>query len=66
MFLTYTNPVYEYKPSPDQTASEPVHHPLIIVGAGPVGMAAAIDAGVQGMKVLVDRKSTRLNSSHYS
>ena len=53
MFLTYTNPVYEYKPSPDQTASEPVHHPLIIVGAGPVGMAAAIDAGVQGMKVLV-------------
>lgn len=53
MFLTYTNPVYEYKPSPDQTSSEPVHHPLIIVGAGPVGMAAAIDAGVQGMKVLV-------------
>lgn len=53
MFLTYTNPVYEYVKSPDQDAVTPAHHPLIIVGAGPVGMAAAIDAGQHGMPALV-------------
>ncbi|MEZ5799965.1 MAG: hypothetical protein R3D29_05205 [Nitratireductor sp.] len=28
---------------PDQDAADPVRHPVIIVGAGPVGLAAAID-----------------------
>ena len=53
MFLTYQNPVYPYVKSPDQAVSAPVHHPLVIVGAGPVGMAAAIDAAVRGIGVLV-------------
>jgi len=53
MFLTYQNPVYDYVKSPDQTAAEPTHHPLIVVGAGPIGMGAALDAAVQGMEVLV-------------
>lgn len=53
MFLTYRNPVYPYVKSPDQAASAPAHHPLIVVGAGPVGMAAAIDAAVRGIDVLV-------------
>jgi 3-(3-hydroxy-phenyl)propionate hydroxylase len=53
MFLTYDNPIYEYVRSPDQETATPVHHPLIIVGAGPVGMAAAIDAGQSGIAALV-------------
>ena len=53
MFLTYTNPVYEYRKTADQSAAQPVHHPLIVVGAGPIGMGAAIDAAVQGLDVLV-------------
>ena len=53
MFLTYDNPVYDYARSPDQSAAEPVHHPLIVVGAGPVGMAAAIDAAQRGLQVLL-------------
>ena len=53
MFLTYENPVYDYIKSPDQEKNSLAHHPLIIVGAGPVGMAAALDAGVQGIKTLV-------------
>jgi len=53
MFLTYQNPVYAYVKSPDQGAAEPVHHPLIVVGAGPVGMAAAIDAAMRGIDVLM-------------
>ncbi len=53
MFLTYENPVYEYRKTADQSAAEPAHHPLIVVGAGPIGMGAALDAAVQGMDVLV-------------
>ena len=46
MLKTYTNPVYEYRHSPDQDASQPVHHPIVIVGAGPAGLAADDDDGV--------------------
>ncbi len=53
MFLTYTNPVYEYVKSVDQHADTPVHHPVIVVGAGPVGMGAALDLGQYGQPVLV-------------
>lgn len=53
MFLTYENPVYDYIQSDDQTANEIAHHPLIVIGAGPVGMGAAIDAAQQGLDVLI-------------
>ncbi len=53
MFLTYENPVYDYVKSPDQDSDTITHHPVIVVGAGPVGMAAALDAGVHGIDTLV-------------
>ncbi len=53
MLSTYEFPVYDYKKSPDQTSDTIAHHPIVIVGAGPVGMAAALDAGVKGMSALV-------------
>lgn len=53
MLETYEFPVYDYIKSDDQSADKIVHHPLIIVGAGPVGMAAALDAGVHGVKAVV-------------
>lgn len=53
MFTTYNNPVYDYTKSPDQDAAAPAHHPLVVVGAGPVGMAAAIDAAQHGIRTLV-------------
>jgi 3-(3-hydroxy-phenyl)propionate hydroxylase len=53
LFLTYSNPVYDYVKSPDQETATPAHHPLVVVGAGPVGMAAAIDAAQHGIRVLV-------------
>ncbi|MDH3760890.1 MAG: FAD-dependent oxidoreductase [Gammaproteobacteria bacterium] len=54
MFLTYKNPVYEYVKSTDQDAAQAVHHPVIVVGAGPIGMGAALDLGGQyGVEVLV-------------
>ncbi len=53
MFEKNDIPVYDYIKSPDQIDSTPVHHPLIVVGAGPVGLAAGIDAGIQSIDTLV-------------
>jgi len=49
---TYTNPIYAYQRSPDQDG-DGVHHPVIVVGAGPVGLAAAIDLAQYDIPVLV-------------
>jgi 3-(3-hydroxy-phenyl)propionate hydroxylase len=49
---TYTNPVYAYERSPDQDAP-PQRRPVIIVGAGPVGLAAAIDLAQRDVPVVV-------------
>jgi len=56
---TYKPPVYDYVPSPDQSAAECAHHPVIVVGAGPVGLTAAIDLARHGVKaVLLDEDDT--------
>lgn len=46
-------PLYPYKRSPDQDAERPVRHPVVVVGAGPVGLTAAIDLVQQGVPVIV-------------
>jgi len=53
MFSTYESPVYEYIKSADQGADQAVHHPVIVVGAGPIGMAAALDLGLHNVDTLV-------------
>lgn len=59
MLKTYTNPVYEYKRPVDLDASQPTEHPIVIIGAGPVGMAQALDFAVQGKKtVILDDNNT--------
>lgn len=50
---TYENPVYDYTKSPDQEPGNIAHHPLIIVGAGPIGLAAAMEASQAGIPALV-------------
>ena len=49
---TYANPVYAWQRSPDQDAPAP-RRPVIVVGAGPVGLAAAIDLAQSGVPVVV-------------
>ena len=44
--------LYPYAKSPDQFLP-PRRHSVVIVGAGPVGLAAALDLGRQGVQVLV-------------
>ncbi|MTI42547.1 3-(3-hydroxy-phenyl)propionate hydroxylase [Roseibium hamelinense] len=53
MTKLFETPLYPYKPSPDQRASVPVRHPVVVVGAGPVGLALAIDLAQSNVPVVV-------------
>ena len=44
---------YSYRRSPDQDAYAPTRHPVVVVGAGPVGLTAAIDLALRGIKVVL-------------
>ncbi|WP_456386398.1 FAD-dependent oxidoreductase [Profundibacter sp.] len=46
-------PMYEYKKSPDQDATVPVRHPVIVIGAGPVGLGIAIDLARHDVPVVI-------------
>jgi 3-(3-hydroxy-phenyl)propionate hydroxylase len=49
---TYANPVYLYTRPAELDHRKP-RRPVVIVGAGPVGLAAAIDLGQRGIPVIV-------------
>jgi 3-(3-hydroxy-phenyl)propionate hydroxylase len=50
---TYVYPTFPYRAPHDLMANAPQRRPLVIIGAGPVGLAAAIDARLQGLKVIL-------------
>ena len=45
--------LYPYERAADQDAEEIARHPVVVVGGGPVGLAAALDLGRRGTPVLV-------------
>lgn len=49
---TYTNPVYPYRRHADQDGA-PARHDVVIVGAGPIGLALAIDLALHGVGCVV-------------
>jgi len=49
---TYRNPRYPYRRSPDQDRAM-AHHPVIVVGAGMVGLTAAVDLATRGVATVV-------------
>ena len=51
---------FSYAPSPDQSRSSPARHPVVIVGAGPVGLALAIDLAQRGTRVVLLDDSDRI------
>ena len=53
MLSTYQYPKYKYQPSSEQTTGEIKRHPVVVVGAGPVGLAAAIDLAQSGVPVVL-------------
>ncbi|AEV39941.1 monooxygenase FAD-binding protein (plasmid) [Pseudovibrio sp. FO-BEG1] len=46
-------PLYPYVRSPDQDAEKAVRHKVVVVGAGPIGLAAAIELAMQDIEVVV-------------
>ncbi len=53
MSKIFDTSLYPYQRSPDQDVSPTARHKVIVIGAGPVGLAAAIDLAMQGIAVLV-------------
>jgi 3-(3-hydroxy-phenyl)propionate hydroxylase len=52
---------FPYQRSADQDADRPARHPVVIVGAGPVGLTLAIDLAQRGQPVLVLDNDHRLS-----
>jgi 3-(3-hydroxy-phenyl)propionate hydroxylase len=53
MLSTYQYSSYEYVRPPEQSGAVTKRYPVVIVGAGPVGLAAAIDLAQSGVPVVV-------------
>ena len=53
MSTRYDYPHYAYRRSPDQDVAGAVRRPVVIVGAGPVGLCAAIDLAGHGVPAVV-------------
>lgn len=53
---------FDYRRSADQDAAVPARHPVVVVGAGPVGLSLAIDLAQRGQRVLVLDNDHRLST----
>ncbi|WP_088279672.1 FAD-dependent oxidoreductase [Ideonella sp. A 288] len=53
MQKTYTYPRYDYRQSDEQRAGTVLRHPVVIVGAGPIGLTAALDCAARGIACVV-------------
>ncbi len=57
----YQSLEFPYVRSPDQDAAAPARHPVIVVGAGPVGLSLAIDLAQRGVRVLLLDNDNKLS-----
>ncbi|MBW7848917.1 MAG: FAD-dependent oxidoreductase [Rhodospirillales bacterium] len=53
MLATYRYPDYPYSRCVEQRESRPRRHPVTVIGAGPVGLTAALDLAAHGLPVVV-------------
>ena len=62
MAVDYQSLEFEYRRCDEQAAREPVLHPVVVVGAGPIGLALAIDLAQRGQRVLLLDNDCRLST----
>jgi len=60
--VDYQSVVFPYRRSPDQDSATPVRHPVVVVGAGPVGLSLAIDLAQRGQRVVLLDNDDRLST----
>ena len=53
MLKTYSYPKFKYRTPPEIAGGQTLKVPVVVVGAGPVGLAAALDLQLQDVPVLV-------------
>lgn len=53
VFIMDKRPVFTFQRSPEQATGQRHRHPVIVVGAGPVGLTTAIDLKTRGIPVIV-------------
>lgn len=53
---------FKYQRHPDQDAIAPARHPMVVVGAGPVGLSLAIDLAQRGQRVVLLDNDHRLST----
>ena len=62
MQVDYQKLAFDYTRAPDQDAQAPARHPVVVVGAGPVGLATAVDLAQHGQPVVLLDDDDRLSS----
>ncbi|MBO6511813.1 MAG: FAD-dependent oxidoreductase, partial [Roseibium sp.] len=53
MFQTYQYPEFDYQQSEEQRAGQVARHPVVVIGAGPIGLTAALDFAQRGIPTVV-------------
>ena len=58
MFKTYTYPEYAYVQSEEQRSGSLKRHPVVIIGAGPIGLTQALDLAQRGVRSVIPTTTT--------
>ncbi|HMW22747.1 MAG TPA: FAD-dependent monooxygenase, partial [Burkholderiaceae bacterium] len=59
MLKTYTYPQFEYRQSAEQREGRLARHPVVIIGAGPIGLTTALECAYRGLPaVILDDNNT--------
>jgi len=53
MLKTYGYPEFPYNPLPEQKSGAVMRHPVVVIGAGPIGLTAALDCAHRGIPTLI-------------
>ena len=53
MLKTYTYPRFPYHQSDEQRTGTLKRHPVVIIGAGPIGLTAALECAARGIPAVV-------------